>query len=143
MINLHDPNSTLLGTDLESRAQVLRYLSWGTCELMRPVYDMKMSLLKTPNDKKAFHIAKQDIDEFVSQLEERFEKHAYLVGDRLTVADLFVLSCFNRPFHLYFDSEWRAKHVSFMNWATTIMNSECLTYYYKDFKFIDKQIELH
>lgn len=109
---------------------------------MKPVRDMKFALESVPNDVKAYETSKLTIDKFVNELEEELKLHSYLVGDTLTVADLFVLTCFNRPFNKYFDKRWVEKHPTFIKWATKIMQSEYLSYYYKDFKFIDKEIEL-
>lgn len=142
VISLHDAESPLLGTDLESKAEVLRYLSWATSELMVPVTDVIRILLgRVPFNKKVLDTANTQVDEFVAQLEKRLYEYTYLVGERLTVADLFTASCFYRCFTLTFGKEWRAKHPVFMRWINTVIKSEYLAYFFDTIKFVDEPVK--
>ena len=142
MINLHDPESPLLGTDLESKAEVLKYISWGTAELMKPIVTVIGTLLnRVPFNKKALEDANKAVDEYVAQLEKRLTTHTYLVGERLTAADLFVAQCFYRPFTLTLGKEWRSKHTVFMRWINTVYKSEFLSYFFDTIKFVDEPVK--
>lgn len=142
MVNLHDPESPLLGTDLESKALVLKYLSWGTAELMVPVTTVIQILLgRIPFNKKALDTANVEVDAAVAELEKRLTTHTYLVGERLTLADLFVASCFYRCFTLTFGKKWRAQHPVFMRWINTVIKSEYLAYFFDTLKFVDEPVK--
>lgn len=142
MINLHDPESPLLGTDLESKAQVLKYISWATSELMVPVTTVICVLgNRVPFNKKALDDANKKVDEYVAQLSKRLTTHTYLVGERLTAADLFVAQCFYKLFTLTFGKEWRSKHTVFMRWINTVYKSEFLSYKLDSVKFVDEPVK--
>lgn len=141
VVNLHDPESPLLGTDLESKALVLRYLSWGTAELMEPVTNViRVLLARIPFNKKLLDTSNVEVDNYVAELEQKLVNHTYLVGERLTLADLFVASCFYRCFTLTFGKQWRAKHVVFMRWFNTVASTKYLSYFFDNVKFIDEPV---
>lgn len=142
LISLHDAESPLLGTDVESKAQVLKYLSWATAELMTPVtVVIKILLNRVPFNKKALDTANTEVDQHVAQLEKRLLTHTFLVGERLTVADLFVASCFYRCFALTFGKKWRAEHPVFMRWFNTVIKTEYLSYFFDTFEFVDEPVK--
>lgn len=141
MVNLHDPESPLLGTDLETKAQVLKYISWGTAELMDPLTNIiRVLLARIPFNKKLLDTSNTEVDNYVVELEKRLVNHTYLVGERLSLADLFVASCFYRCFTLTFGKKWRSSHPVFMRWFNTVAATEYLSYFFDNVKFIDEPV---
>jgi elongation factor 1-gamma len=142
VVSLHDPESPLLGTDVASKAQVLKYLSYGTAELMEPVTTViRILLARVPFNKKVLDTANAEVDEHVAYLEKRLAEYTYLVGERLTVADLFVASCFYRCFTLTFGKKWRSEHPVFMRWFNTVVKSEYLAYFFDTLAIIDEPVK--
>jgi elongation factor 1-gamma len=58
----------------------------------------------------------------VTVLEQYFLVHTYLVGERPTLADLFVTSLISRGFQFVFDKQFREKHPNTTRWFETIAN---------------------
>lgn len=56
----------------------------------------------------------------VSVLEEHLLVHTFLVGDRITLADLFTAGIISRGFQFFFDKQWREEHPSVTRWYETV-----------------------
>ncbi|QPG74385.1 hypothetical protein FOA43_001712 [Brettanomyces nanus] len=141
LVKLHDEESPLLGKDLKEQAQVLQYMSFATCDFMNSVSDIVGCILsRVPYNKKAVEDGRKKIDEYVAILEERLVEHTYLVGERLTVADLFFATCFFRPLTLCCGTEWRAERPILMRWFNTVRKSEYISYFFDTLKLADQPI---
>lgn len=55
-------------------------------------------------------------------LEEHLTANTYLVGERLTLADLFTVGIVSRGFQFFFDKEWRSEHPAVARWYETVYN---------------------
>lgn len=142
VLSLHDKESPLFGTDLESKASVLYLQSWANSEMMVDIVNIIQGLLgRVPYNKKVVDASIKNLDVNVAFLEERLAEYTYLVGERLTLADLFVASCFYRMFTLTFGKEWRAEHPIFMRWINTVYKSEYLAYWFDQVKFVDEPVQ--
>lgn len=109
---------------------------------MEPVTTViKILLARVPYNKKALDTANVEVDAYVAQLEKRLTEYTYLVGERLTVADLFVASCFYRCFTLTFGKKWRSEHPVFMRWFNTVVKSEYLAYFFDKLAVIDEPVQ--
>ncbi|KAH3686648.1 hypothetical protein WICPIJ_002374, partial [Wickerhamomyces pijperi] len=79
-----------LGKTLEDRAQVLKWVSLGSSEFMvQATTAFKPFLGKAPYNKKVVDDALGALEKIVSTLDARLEHYTFLVGERLTIADIF------------------------------------------------------
>lgn len=141
VVKLHDENSPLLGKTLEEKTQVLQYLSFATSDFMAAVSTAIGGILgRVPFNKKAVQEAIHEVDQYTELLEKRLVNYTYLVGERLTVADLFFATCFFRPFTLWYGSQWRKEHKVLLRWFNTVTKSEYIEYFFKDLKLADTPI---
>lgn len=109
---------------------------------MQPVTTViRILLARVPFNKKALDTASVDVDAYVAQLEKRLTEYTYLVGERLTAADLFVASCFYRCFTLTFGKKWRSEHPVFMRWFNTVVKSEYLSYFFDTLAIVDEPVK--
>lgn len=58
----------------------------------------------------------------VGVLEEHLQTNTYLVGERVTLADLFVTSMIRRAFTMFFDKKWRSENPNTTRWYETVYN---------------------
>lgn len=58
----------------------------------------------------------------VQVLEEHLHKQTFLVGERVTLADLFAASIVERAFQYVLDRRWREGHPNVMRWFETVYN---------------------
>lgn len=109
---------------------------------MADITDIIKGLMgRVPYNKKVVDQAIKNVDGHVAYLEKRLAEYTYLVGERLTLADLFVASCFYRLFTLTFDAKWREAHPIFMRWINTIYKTEYLAYFFDNVKFVDAAVQ--
>ncbi|VEU22949.1 DEKNAAC104153 [Brettanomyces naardenensis] len=141
LIKLHDENSPLLGKTLAEQAKVLQYQSFATSDFATAVADVLGSVSgKVPYNKKAVESGREKIDQYAGLLEERLVNYTYLVGERLTVADLFLVTAFYRPFTVFLGTKWRSEHPILIRWYNTVSKSEYLSWFFDDLKLADEPI---
>lgn len=136
---LHDRNSVLLGTGLQSRAKVLQYLSWGKCTVAKHAASISSVLLRrVPFNSTSLDFSNAEIDACAKELEQRLATHTYLVGERVTLADLYVASCFFSCLGLTLGTQWRETHPVFMRWFDTVARTEYLVHALEQLTFVDR-----
>lgn len=76
---------------------------------------------------------KKSVDDHLKATEQNIKKlenhllvNTYLVGERLTLADLYVFGNLHRGFEYIFDKQWRENHPNTTRWAETIQNQEII-----------------
>jgi glutathione S-transferase len=84
----------LIPTDLQQRAQLMRWLLFTTTELEQPIWRIVRHTRIYPEDKRLpgeVALARNDFAEMANVLEEYMNGRQFVVGDRATVGD-FVLA---------------------------------------------------
>lgn len=122
MVNLHNPNSTLLGSDLQSRSLVLEYLLWATKECINQ-FEWVCYLLEY---RKSYNLKPyiEEANKKIIQLELCLTYSSYLTGKFLTVADLCVAASVYRFVTIIGGEYWRSKYKFFMKWFYDVIKSE-------------------
>ncbi|KAL1642185.1 elongation factor EF-1 gamma subunit [Didymella pomorum] len=59
----------------------------------------------------------------VQVLEDHLQKQTFLVGERVTLADLFTASIVGRAFQYVLDRKWREQHPNVTRWFKTVHNA--------------------
>lgn len=77
---------------------------------------------KAPYNKKVVDDSKKEALEAIHVLEQHLLVHTFLVGERITLADLFVTSQMSRGFQYVLDKEWRAANPNTTRWFETVTN---------------------
>ncbi|CAK9439142.1 uncharacterized protein LODBEIA_P33660 [Lodderomyces beijingensis] len=142
LINLADSKSPLLGKNAAEYAQILKWLSFANMELL-PKEASVFRPLKglVPYNKKQIDEGNAFLVKVNSVFEERLANFTYLVGERLTLADIFAATTYVRGFDNLYGEEWRKEHPSITRWFKTVIASPYLKEYLGDYKFIAKPIE--
>jgi len=73
-------------------------------------------------------------------MEDHLLVNTYLVGDRLTLADLFATSIISRGFQFFFDKEWRSNNPCITRWYETIRNQPIYSDVAGKAEYIEKAI---
>jgi elongation factor 1-gamma len=98
-------------------------MSYSNSELLPNLSSWFRPLIgRDPYNKKNVEDAKKVTNEVVQVLESHFLVHTFLVGERITLADLFMASQASRGFQFVFDKDWRAEHPTFTRWYETVTN---------------------
>lgn len=91
---------------------------------------------------------KEQVEKALPLLEKEvavFEKHltanTYLVGERISVADLYAATIIVRGFDFIFGTEWREQHPAVTRWFKTVIAHPILAERFADYKFRDAMAE--
>ncbi|RCK57697.1 Elongation factor 1-gamma 1 [Candida viswanathii] len=142
LINLADPKSKLLGKNASEYAQVLRWLSFANTELLPTEAQVFKPLTgAAPYNKKQVDDGNAYLAKVIDIFESRLAEYTYLVGERLTFADVFAASVMVRGFDHIFGAEWRKEHPNTTRWYKTIIASPILAPFLGDYKFREKPVE--
>jgi elongation factor 1-gamma len=123
IVTSQNEKTTLLGKTKQDYASILRWMSFANSELGPRFGAWYRPLLGTdPYNKKAVDDASKAALGNMQVLETHLTHNTFLVGERLTLADIFAAAIVSRAFALVLDKEWRSKNVATTRWYTTVVN---------------------
>ena len=140
-VTSQNEKTTLLGKTKQDYASILRWMSFANSELLTSLGGWFRPLIgRDPYSKKNVEDSMKAVDAKIKVMEDHLMVNTYLVGERLTLADLFCASIVGRGYDFVFDKEWREKHPSVNRWYTTVFNQAVYKDVAGDIKLIDKAI---
>lgn len=92
-----------------------------------------------PFKEQAVIAGKGNTFELLSKLDDYLGSRAYVVGDRLSLADVFITIYLSRGFEWVLDAEWRNSHPNTMKYFKGIASREQVRTVIPEFKFIEKE----
>ncbi|KKA29040.1 hypothetical protein TD95_002207 [Thielaviopsis punctulata] len=114
--------TTLLGKTKQDYASILKWMSYFNSEVLPNLARWFKPLLgKEPYNKKNVEDAQATVLKVVSVIEAHLVKNTYLVGERITLADLFAAGLITRGFEYFFDAKFREEYPATSRWFTTII----------------------
>ncbi|KAI6090652.1 elongation factor 1-gamma [Hypoxylon rubiginosum] len=112
-----NPNTTLLGSTLEEEATIIKWASYANSELLPPLMAWINPVMgKGPSSPEILAAAEKNSQGVVGVVEKALEGKKYLVGDQLTLADLFVVAAFTRGYQVVLTKKWAAAHPAIHEW---------------------------
>jgi len=134
--------TSLLGKTKQDYATILKWLSFANTEVLGPLGGWFRPILgRDPYNKKNVDDASKAALKAVHVFEEHLLTHTYLVGERLTLADLFATSVLARGFQYFFDKKFRAENPNVTRWYETIYNTPSYSAVAPKFEFIEEAIK--
>ncbi|KAL4781518.1 glutathione S-transferase [Aspergillus varians] len=134
-------NHTLLGKTKQEAASVHRWLSYSNTQILPNLGGWFAPILgRRPYDEAAVNAAKEKTLENISIIAKHLEGREFLVGDGLTIADLFVAGQLTRGFSFVLDKEWREANPGITAWAERIYALPAWREVIKEPVFIEKAI---
>ncbi|KIX93645.1 uncharacterized protein Z520_10551 [Fonsecaea multimorphosa CBS 102226] len=113
--------TTLLGKTKQDYASIVRWMSFSNSEILPNLSGWFSPLIgKVAYNKKSVDDHKKLASDAVHALEQHFLVHTFLVGERITLADLYVTSQMSRGFQYVLDKEWRAENPNTTRWFETV-----------------------
>ena len=94
-----------------------------------------------PYNKKNVEDSQKAALKAVGVLEHHLLVRTYLVGERVTLADLFIAGLLYRGFQYFFDKKWREENPNLTRWYETICNQPIYSAVAGELKFIDEAIK--
>ncbi|KAL0631737.1 elongation factor EF-1 gamma subunit [Maublancomyces gigas] len=134
--------TTLLGKTKQDYAQILRWMSFANSELLSSLGGWFLPLIgREPYNKKNVDIAQAKSYKTLAVLEKHLLNQTYLVGERLTLADLFATSVITRGFTFVLGKEFRETHPNVTRWYTLIYSLPIYADVASEFAFIDEPVQ--
>ena len=98
-------------------------MSYGNHEILPQLGGWFRPLMgRDPYNKKSVDEHAQRALKAIHALEEHFMVNTFLVGERITLADLFVAGLMMRGFQYVLDKKWRSENPNTTRWFATIAN---------------------
>lgn len=137
-VTSQNEKTTLLGKTKQDYASIVRWMSFFNSEVLPPMGAWYGPLLgKNPYNKKAVEDASAKALKAVSVAEEHLGHNTYLVGERITLADLFSVGIIARGFEFFFDSKWRQQYPNVARWYETVYNQPIYSAVAPKFSLLD------
>lgn len=136
-------NEQLRGkTDLE-KAEVLSFLSLADNELLPAVHGWVFAYMGIIQfQKNNVERAKQDLKATLTALNSRLVNQTFLVGERLTLADIVVFTTLLSAYEKVLDPSFRAPFGSLTRWFNTVLNQPQVKAVVKGFTLCAKVAEI-
>lgn len=113
----------MLGKTKQDYASILKWMSFSNSQVLTSLAGWFRPLIGTlPYNKKSVEDSSKATLEAFDVLEKHLHTTTYLVGDRITLADIFSAALCTRAFEYTLGKEWRAAHPAVTRWYATITN---------------------
>ncbi|TQV99059.1 elongation factor 1-gamma [Cordyceps javanica] len=131
--------TTLLGKTKQDYASILKWMSFFNNDVLNALAGQYLPLVgRAPYSKQVVDDAAKVADKLVGAVEKYLTEHTYLVGERLTLADLFAAGIISRGFQYFYDTKWRQANPATTRWYETIVNQPIYSDVVGKVEFIDK-----
>jgi elongation factor 1-gamma len=141
-VTSQNEKTTLLGKTKQDYASILRWMSFANTEVLPRLGGWWRPILgRVPYNKKNVDESQKAALKAVNVLESHFMTHTYLVGERLSLADIFSASIIARGFEYFFDKAWRAENPNTTRWYETITNQSSYSSVAGPLSFIEEAIK--
>ncbi|KID94473.1 elongation factor 1-gamma, partial [Metarhizium majus ARSEF 297] len=138
-VTSQNEKTTLLGKTKQDYASILKWMSFVNSEIVQPLGDWFRPLTgKAPYNKKNVDDASKVVEKAVDVIEKYLLNNTFLVGERITLADLFCAPLLNRGFQYFFDKQWRQEHPNTTRWYETVVNQPIITAVAKQLPLLEK-----
>jgi elongation factor 1-gamma len=127
------------GSDFE-KAEVIQWLSFADSELWPAASAWLFPILSIMQFNKNTHDrAKQDVARALGALQARLVNNTFLVGERITLADIVVFCNLADLFKQAADPSYRKPFFAVNRWFNTILNQPQVKAIVKNFSFCEKE----
>ncbi|WVN91025.1 uncharacterized protein L203_106272 [Cryptococcus depauperatus CBS 7841] len=132
-------NQTLIPSDLKAKAEVHSWQATADQELFIPTAILFHMLIgKIPYAKPVYQTIADRITGRINVIDTILATKTFLVGDRITLADIFIVNSFITIFSAWFDAPARAKVPNVVRYVETVVNHPKLVEIFTPLEFIEK-----
>lgn len=133
-------NAQLRGnTDFE-KAEVMQWMSFADAEIQPASAAWVFPIIGImPFNKNSNERAKADVQAAMSTLNARLVNNTFLVGERITLADIVVFTSLLQMYQYVLDPAFRQPYFAVNRWFNTILNQTQVKAVVKNFQMCDKE----
>lgn len=138
-ISFHVGGSSLRGQTIDHQPEVVQWLQASESQFLPSVLNWVLpSLSLMQQDKKAVDVAKSDLAGLLSVLNDFLLTRTYLVGERISVADLSLAFNLLPAYEHVFEQDIRKKYTNVTRWFMTVVNQPQVKTVLGDVKLCEK-----
>lgn len=131
-----------LGACPKEKANVLRWVSLSNSDVLQTAMEGIFPLVGyVPYNKKQVDTALNKLESYAQFFEQRLQEFTYLVGERITLADLVAASAWEKVLTKLCGPEFRSKHPYLVRWFTTITVSPYVKSVWGEVQLAEKALE--
>jgi hypothetical protein len=120
-VTSQNEKTTLLGKTKQDYASIVRWMSYANTEILPKLGGWFRPLIgRDSYNKKSVDDHAKAALKAIHTLEQHFLVHTFLVGERITLADLFTASLVARGFEYVLDKQWREENPNTTRWYETV-----------------------
>lgn len=121
-------DTTLLGVSKKDYSSILRWMAFGITEILPTLGGWFNPLIgRAPFVPDAIQRSKEDTLLRLQILDGHLRDRKYLVGEALTLADLFVVGIVQGAFRFFLDPAWRSEHPGVSGWFERVHSLPIVT----------------
>lgn len=114
-------DTTLLGDSKEDYASIVRWMSFANMEILLHLGGWFNPIIgRRPFVQAEVDESMKQTNKRIDILDKHLEGRSYLVGDRLSLADMFVVGVVAGGFMFFFDQAWRESHPNVTRWFLNV-----------------------
>ncbi|KAI9850686.1 MAG: hypothetical protein M1838_005250 [Thelocarpon superellum] len=137
-----DEKTPLLGSTKQDYASILRWMSFANMEFIPPYAGWVLALQgKLPYNKKSVDEHQAHAVKVAEAFDKHLLVHTFLVGERITLADIFTAPMIGLAFKTVFDKKWRADHPNVTRWYETMQHQSILKAVVEPITFVNEAIK--
>ncbi|AOA61184.1 hypothetical protein PP7435_CHR1-1005 [Komagataella phaffii CBS 7435] len=134
-------NQGLFGSSSLDNAQTIKWLSFTNFEVVSALIQALYPLIgNRPYSKDGVDQAIKDLESYVAVYETQLKQTKYLVGDEITLADLFTVQSFIWGAEYIWDVNWFKKHPLIEAWFKDVIQHPVVVKSLGDFKPVRKAV---
>ncbi|MCJ1282992.1 hypothetical protein MMC26_002319 [Xylographa opegraphella] len=141
-ITSQNEKTSLLGKTKQDYASIVRWMSFANHEVLPTIAGWFRPLVgRDPYNKKNVDDSMKAALKVVGVLEQHLLINTFLVGERITLADIFTAGVITRGFQYFFDKAWRSANPNVTRWYETVYNQPIYSAVADKLNFIDEAMK--
>ncbi|KHJ31006.1 putative elongation factor 1 gamma domain-containing protein [Erysiphe necator] len=141
-ITSQNEKTTLLGKTKQDYASILKWMSFVNQDIsncyaswLYPFFGI------VAYNKKVYDEGVKKTLDYAQIFEDTLQNNTFLVGERLTLADIFTASILSLSFRYLFDKKWRAANPNTTRWYETVINQPIYSDVCEKHEFIEEPVK--
>ncbi|KAJ0414067.1 glutathione S-transferase [Aspergillus carlsbadensis] len=138
-ITSQNGETTLLGASKKEYAQIIKWMSFFNTEIVILMTQQLLPQLGViPYDKDQVELFTNMTERSVGVVEEYLQDRVFLVGDRLSLADLFCAGNISLGFQFFYGKAWRQQHPNVSRWYEMVCHQPIYAAVTDQFQLLDE-----
>ncbi|RYP41295.1 hypothetical protein DL767_001149 [Monosporascus sp. MG133] len=138
-VTSQNETTTLLGGNKKEYADIIKWMSFFNTEIVMPMTQQLLPLIGIfPYDKGQVDFFSDMTERSVEVVEEHLQDHTFLVGEQLSLADLFCAGNISLGFQYFYGKAWRQRHPNVSRWYEMIYHQPIYAAVTEKFQLLDE-----